>query len=49
MVLMSISFINLVCRMEVEPGEYQKLQIHKYPPRSFKETAEGKFWDKFKS
>ncbi|EFJ42814.1 hypothetical protein VOLCADRAFT_66565 [Volvox carteri f. nagariensis] len=35
--------------MEYEPAEYQKLQIRTYAPRSIRETAEGKYWRRFKS
>lgn len=30
-------------------GEYQKVQPTVFPPRVLRETAEGKFWRKFKS
>lgn len=32
-----------------EPGDYSKLPIKQYPPRSIRETAEGKFWRGFSS
>ncbi|GLC39732.1 hypothetical protein PLESTM_000933800 [Pleodorina starrii] len=35
--------------MEYEPAEYQKLQIRQYAPRSIRETAEGKYWRRFKA
>ncbi|KAG2498088.1 hypothetical protein HYH03_003846 [Edaphochlamys debaryana] len=35
--------------MEYEPAEYQKLQLRSYAPRSIRETAEGKYWRRFKA
>ncbi|KXZ44237.1 hypothetical protein GPECTOR_70g467 [Gonium pectorale] len=35
--------------MEFEAGEYQKLQVRQYAPRSIRETAEGKYWRRFKA
>ncbi len=35
--------------MEYEAGDYQKLQIKQYPPRTIRETAEGKYWKRFKA
>lgn len=35
--------------MEYEAAEYQKLEIRQYPPRSIRETAEGKYWKRFKT
>jgi hypothetical protein len=32
-----------------QPGEYKKLEIKQYAPRSIRETAENKFWKKFKA
>ncbi|KAF5834055.1 WD40-repeat-containing domain protein [Dunaliella salina] len=31
-----------------EPAEYQKLDVKTYPARSIRETAEGRFWRRFK-
>ena len=30
-------------------GEYRRLDIKQYAPRSIRETAENKFWKKFKA
>jgi U3 small nucleolar RNA-associated protein 15 len=35
--------------MEAEAGEYKRLDIKQYAPRSIRETAENKFWKKFKA
>lgn len=35
--------------MEYEPGEYTKLAIRQYAPRSLRETAEGKYWRRFRA
>lgn len=35
--------------MEEGIGGYQKLQPKQYPPRSLRETPEGKFWKRFKA
>lgn len=35
--------------MEYEPAEYQKLAIRQYPARTIRETAEGKYWKRFKA
>lgn len=35
--------------MEYEPAEYQKLEIRQFPARSLRETAEGKYWRRFKA
>jgi hypothetical protein len=35
--------------MEAEAGEYRRLDIKQYAPRSIRETAENKFWKKFKA
>ena len=34
---------------EFEPSEYQRLQARSYPARSLRETAEGKYWRRFKA
>ena len=34
---------------EFEPAEYQKLAVRTYAPRSLRETAEGKYWRRFKA
>jgi len=31
-----------------EPAEYAKLQIKQYPARTIRETAEGRYWRRFK-
>jgi len=35
--------------MEHDPLEYQKLQIRPFPARSLRETAEGRYWKRFRS
>ncbi|KAJ9528735.1 hypothetical protein QJQ45_020637 [Haematococcus lacustris] len=35
--------------MEYEPGSYQALEIKQYPARSLRETAEGRYWRRFKT
>ncbi|KAF8055723.1 utp15 [Scenedesmus sp. PABB004] len=35
--------------MEYEAGEYRKLAVKAFPPRSLRETAEGKYWKRFKA
>ena len=35
--------------MEYEAGDYKKLAVKQYPPRSIRETAEGKYWQRFKA
>lgn len=35
--------------MEYEPGSYLKLQVKQFPARSIRETAEGKYWQRFKA
>ncbi|MEW5302577.1 MAG: hypothetical protein WDW36_005346 [Sanguina aurantia] len=35
--------------MEYEAGDYQRLQLRQFPPRSLRETAEGKFWRRFQT
>ena len=32
-----------------QPGEYKKLEVKQYAPRSIRETAENRFWKKFKA
>ena len=32
-----------------QPGEYQKLVIKQFPPRTLRETAEGAYWKRFKA
>jgi len=32
-----------------EPGEYRKLRVPTYAPRLVRETAEGKYWRRFRS
>jgi len=34
---------------EYQPAEYQKLDVKQYPTRALRETAEGKFWRRFKA
>ncbi len=34
---------------EYEPAEFQKLEVRQYAPRSIRETAEGKYWRRFKA
>jgi U3 small nucleolar RNA-associated protein 15 len=34
---------------EYQAGEYQRLDIKQYPSRSLRETAEGKYWRRFKA
>lgn len=34
--------------MELQTGEYQKLQIRQYPQRTLRETAEGRYWKHFR-
>ena len=34
---------------EYQAGEYQRLEIKQYPSRSLRETAEGKYWRRFKA
>lgn len=34
---------------EYDVGEYQRLEIRQYPARTLRETAEGKYWRRFKS
>lgn len=34
--------------MELQTGEYQKLQIRQYPQRTLRETAEGRYWKQFR-
>lgn len=34
---------------EYQPAEYQKLEVRQYPTRTLRETAEGKFWRRFKA
>lgn len=33
----------------MEAGDFQKLAVKQYPPKSIRETAEGKFWKSFGS
>ncbi len=35
--------------MDYEAGDYQKLAIKQFAPRSIRETAEGKYWKQFKA
>ena len=35
--------------MDYEAGEYQKLAIKQYPARALRETAEGRYWKRFKA
>ncbi len=35
--------------MEYEPGDYQRLEVKQYAARSLRETAEGKFWRRFRA
>jgi U3 small nucleolar RNA-associated protein 15 len=34
--------------MELQTGEYQKLQVRQYPQRALRETAEGRYWKQFR-
>ncbi len=36
-------------KMEFEPAEYQRLEIRQFPPRSLRETVEGRYWRRFKA
>ncbi|KAG1655036.1 hypothetical protein FOA52_008787 [Chlamydomonas sp. UWO 241] len=35
--------------MEYEPAEYTRLEIRQYAPRTLRETAEGRYWRRFKA
>ena len=35
--------------MEYEPAEYQRVEIKKFAPRTLRETAEGRYWRRFKA
>ncbi len=35
--------------MDYEAGEYHKLAIRQFPARALRETAEGRFWKRFKA
>mmetsp|Transcript_5412 Transcript_5412/g.11948 ORF Transcript_5412/g.11948 Transcript_5412/m.11948 type:complete len:530 (-) Transcript_5412:1074-2663(-) len=35
--------------MEYEPAEYQRLEIRQFPARTLRETAEGKYWRRFRA
>lgn len=35
--------------MEHEAGDYKKLAIRQYPARELRETAEGKYWRRFRA
>ena len=32
-----------------QPGEYRKLAVKQFPPRSLRETAEGAYWKRFRA
>ena len=34
--------------MQLQTGEYQKLQVRQYPQRTLRETAEGRYWKQFR-
>ena len=35
--------------MDYEPAEYRKLTLKQFPARSLRETAEGKYWKRFRN
>jgi U3 small nucleolar RNA-associated protein 15 len=35
--------------MDLDIAEYQKLQLKQYPARAERETAEGKYWRRFRA